>query len=79
MYRFRIVAEKRQRSRSLRFLITHGCRELNLWRPPRWIVDKHAEEPKIFLENLAYILDSDGTAIEQVLNFLTHLGFPFKK
>lgn len=52
---------------------TDGCRVLNLWRPPQWIVDEHAEEPKVFLEHLAYILDNDETAIEHVLNFLAHL------
>jgi hypothetical protein len=56
--------------------VTHdvdGCRVLNLWRPPQWFVNEHAEEPKVFLEHLAYILDHDGVAMEHVLNFLAHL------
>ncbi len=41
-------------------------------RPP-WSADEHNEEPKTFLEHLAYVLDNDGPAIEHVLNFLAHL------
>jgi hypothetical protein len=50
-----------------------GCRVLNLWRPPVWGVDDHADEPKVFLEHLNYVLDNDNTAVEHVLNFLAHL------
>lgn len=50
-----------------------GCRVLNLWRPPPWVIDEKAEEPKVFLEHLAYVLDDDAAAIEHVLNFLAHL------
>jgi hypothetical protein len=56
--------------------ITHdadGCRVLNLWKPPQWSPDDHTEEPSVFLEHLAYILDQDGAAIEHLLNFLAHL------
>jgi hypothetical protein len=56
--------------------ITHdadGCRVLNLWRPAPWTADDEAEEPELFLEHLAYVLDSDEAAIEHVLNFLAHL------
>jgi len=56
--------------------ITHdadGCRVLNLWRPTRWTADDHSEKPEPFLGHLAYIFDSDQTAIEHVPNFLAHL------
>lgn len=56
--------------------ITHdgdGCRVLNLWKPPPWVTNDYAEEPSVFLEHLAYILDNDETAIEHTLNFLAHL------
>jgi Family of unknown function (DUF5906) len=52
---------------------TDGCRVLNLWKPPQWTADPQAGKPKFFLGHLAYILDSDGPAIEHVLNFLAHL------
>jgi hypothetical protein len=56
--------------------ITHdadGCRILNLWRPPPWIADASAPEPKPFLEHLKYLFDNEETAIKHVLNFLGHL------
>jgi hypothetical protein len=56
--------------------ITHdrdGCRVLNLWKPPPWSGQGHTEEPAVFLEHLAYILDNDRPAIDHVLNFLAHL------
>jgi Family of unknown function (DUF5906) len=56
--------------------ITHdndGCRVLNLWKPPPWSERGHTEEPKVFLEHLAYVLDHDTPAIEHILNFLAHL------
>ena len=56
--------------------VTHdadGCRVLNLWKPPPWTAGDHPEEPSVFLEHLAYILDNDTVAIEHVLNFLAHL------
>ncbi|UPK32221.1 DUF5906 domain-containing protein [Bradyrhizobium sp. 186] len=56
--------------------ITHdgdGCRVLNLWKPPPWNDEGHTEEPAVFLEHLAYLLDNDTPAIEHVLDFLAHL------
>jgi hypothetical protein len=56
--------------------ITHdrdGCRVLNLWTPPPWSAEDQTEEPTVFLDHLAYVLDNDEPAIEHVLNFLAHL------
>jgi len=35
---------------------------LNLWRPAPWNAGDDAEEPSVFLEHLAYILDDDAAA-----------------
>ncbi|MGY3409376.1 hypothetical protein ACVWZV_005489 [Bradyrhizobium sp. GM5.1] len=50
-----------------------GCRVLNLWRPAPWVAQGGAGEPKVFLEHLDYLFDSDEAAIKHVLNFLAHL------
>lgn len=50
-----------------------GCRVLNLWRPPKWKLDRAAQEPSLFIEHVCYLVDEDPDAFDHLMNFFAHL------
>lgn len=50
-----------------------GCRILNLWQAPKWVIKPTADEPKAFIEHVRYLVDGDEISLAHLLDFFAHL------